>query len=85
MFLTYFTLYFTGFPNFFISIFQELFQDFSRSKLRFSRTIICGKNAFGNRDRAANSAQRTKNFAGSTRPLGPEFAKAYHTFAIRKF
>ena len=34
----------TGFPHFFISIFQGLFQDFSRSKLRCSRTIICGKN-----------------------------------------
>ena len=32
-----------GFPHFFICIFQGLFQDFSRSKLSFSRTVICDK------------------------------------------
>ena len=41
----------TGFPHLFISIFQGLFQDFPRSKLRFSRTIIFGKkNALGDRN-----------------------------------
>ena len=33
----------TGFPHFFIHIFQ----DFSRSDLTFSRTVVCGKNCLG--------------------------------------
>ena len=33
----------TGFPHFFIWILPGLFQEVARSKLRFSRTVICSK------------------------------------------
>ena len=35
-----------GFSELFIYLFHGLFQDFSKSKLRFSRTAICGKRYF---------------------------------------
>ena len=35
----------SGFQDFFIYIFPGLFQEFLRSKLRFSKTVICSKDA----------------------------------------